>query len=230
MNDFGRRAYQFYVDKGYQPHQAAALAGNAMAESRGSTSVLGDGGKALGIFQWHPDRQANLNRFATSQGLDPRAETTQLAFKDWELNNTERRAGDLLRASTDVTGANNAVLNSLRPQGFNRNDPTGSHNYSGRLGFANQLLGNDMPTTAGSPAADGADYAPMRMAPNTETNSPATAGLLGAQPNLAAAGMQMMRAAQPRQDPSLNNLWKMALANNDTEYRPQQIRRIGLLG
>jgi len=140
--DFGKRAYQFYISKGYSPVQAAALAGNAMAESRGSTTVTGDAGKALGLFQWHPDRQANLNRFAASQGLDPRSEETQLAFKDWELRNTEAGAGRKLFAAQTPEEANAAVLSSLRPSGYTSQDPTKSHNWSGRLENTYSFLGS----------------------------------------------------------------------------------------
>lgn len=139
---FGQRAYQFYINKGYSPPQAAALAGNAMAESSGSTSVVGDKGKALGLFQWHPDRQANLNRFATSQGLDPRAEETQLAFKDWELRNTEASAGRKLFAAQTPEEANAAVLSSLRPSGYTAQDPTKSMDYGKRLANTYSFLGS----------------------------------------------------------------------------------------
>jgi hypothetical protein len=138
--EFGQRAYQFYVNKGYSPVQAAALAGNAMAESSGSTSIVGDKGKALGLFQWHPDRQANLNRFATSQGLDPRLEQTQLAFKDWELRNTEAAPGKMLMSATTPEQANAAVLASLRPSGYLAKDPTQSMHYGKRLANTYSLL------------------------------------------------------------------------------------------
>lgn len=228
MMDFGRRAFQFYVSQGYQPHQAAALAGNAIAESRGSTSILGDRGKALGIFQWHPDRQANLMRYAQQNNLDPRAENTQLGFKHWELNNTENRAGDLLRASTDVTSANNAVLNSLRPQGFTRADPTQSHNYQGRLNLANQLIGSDLASTVGSPAADGVDVAPLAMTPTPGAPQASTAGLIGNGFNMASAGMNLANMGQQQnsqaQAQEIQQLWKMAMASPARAHRP------GLLG
>ena len=140
--EFGQRAYQFYVNKGYSPVQAAALAGNAMAESSGSTSIVGDKGRALGLFQWHPDRQANLNRFAASQGLDPRLEQTQLAFKDWELRNTEAAPGKMLMSATTPEQANAAVLASLRPSGYLAKDPTQSMHYGKRLANTYSLLGS----------------------------------------------------------------------------------------
>ena len=142
-SEFGRRAYNYYLGRGYRPAQAAALAGNAMAESGGSTSVIGDQGKALGLFQWHPDRQARLFDYAKSQGLDPRSEQAQLGFFDWELSNTERKAGEMLRAAQTPEQAQAAVLASLRPKGFSMSDPTQSHNYAGRLKNVMSLLGTE---------------------------------------------------------------------------------------
>ena len=140
-SEFGRRAFNYYRNLGYQPVQAAALAGNAMAESGGDPTIKGDAGKALGIFQWHPDRQARLTSYAQSQGLDPRSEQAQLGFFDWELKNTERRAGEMLRSAQTPEQAQAAVLASLRPQGFSLKDPTQSHNYGGRLKNVMTLLG-----------------------------------------------------------------------------------------
>lgn len=139
---FQQRAYQFYLSRGYAPAQAAALAGNAQVESGGRPAVLGDSGKALGLFQWHPDRQANLRTFAQREGLDPGDERTQLAFKDWELQNTERRAGAALRAAQTPEEATAAVLASLRPQGYSRTDPTQSMRYDKRLANTQALLGS----------------------------------------------------------------------------------------
>lgn len=141
---FQQRAYQFFISRGYSPAQAAALAGNAQHESSGGRpDAVGDNGKAYGLFQWHPDRQAFLRSFAQREKLDPTKEETQLAFKDWELRNTERAAGDRLRSATDPVAANNAVLSSLRPAGFKANDPTGSMHYDRRLANVNAILGQN---------------------------------------------------------------------------------------
>lgn len=137
---FQQRAYQFYLSRGYAPAQAAALASNAMAESSGRTNAVGDSGKAYGAFQWHPGRQALLRSYAQREGLDPTSERAQLGYKDWELRNTERRAGDLLRAANDPVAANNAVLASLRPAGFTRDNPTGAMHYDKRLANTQAIL------------------------------------------------------------------------------------------
>ena len=142
--DFTRRAFEFYRQMGYQPHQAAALAGNAAWESGGRTDIKGDGGKALGLFQWHPDRQANLTRFASQYGLDPKSEQAQLQFADWELKNTEKKAGEKFFAATDLKGANDAVLGYLRPSGFTPGNPMAGHGYVGRYNTAAGLL-NEAP-------------------------------------------------------------------------------------
>lgn len=149
---FQQRAYQYYLSRGYSAPQAAALAGNAMVESGGRTAILGDKGKALGLFQWHPDRQANLRAFAQREGLDPGEERTQLAFKDWELNNTEKRAGAMLRSAETPEAANAAVLASLRPAGYNRTDPTQAMHYSQRLANTQGILGSGGATLAAAPS------------------------------------------------------------------------------
>ena len=83
------------VDLGWSPEQAAGMAANIKAESSGNPGAVGDRGKAYGLAQWHPDRQAN---FARVMGKDIRGSSVseQVAFMDWELRNTEKKAGDML--------------------------------------------------------------------------------------------------------------------------------------
>ena len=223
MSEFMRRAYAFYSSRGYAPHQAAALAANAQAESSGSTTIKGDGGKAVGIFQWHPDRQANLFNFARSQGLDPYAENTQLSFKDWEFNNTERRAGDMLRNATDYKSATNAVLASLRPQGFSLSAPENSHNYPGRYHLGAGLVGID-PATFGSPAGDGVDVSPMKAMAAPTAAAPVS--LMGDMKtdDLMKAGMGLLAqqtAKQQQEKRELDQLFKMAAQNPARAVRPR---------
>lgn len=130
---FEKRATDFYTQIGYEPHQAAALAGNALAESGGDPTIRGDSGAAFGLFQWHPDRQDRLRDFATSRGLDMNAENTQLAFMDYELQTTESRAGAQLRNARTPEEANAAVLASLRPRGYSAANPQAANNWAGRL-------------------------------------------------------------------------------------------------
>ena len=100
------RAYDFFVSKGLSAAQSAGIVGNLQAESGPNLNIraVGDGGQAMGIAQWHPDRRANFQRafnkrFARSTFED------QLEFIWWELNNTERSAMSRLRRTTTATQA-----------------------------------------------------------------------------------------------------------------------------
>lgn len=96
-----KKAVDFFVSKGYTKEQAAGIVGNLQAESGPNLNIsaLGDGGKAYGIAQWHPDRQADFKR---AMGKDIRGSSLddQLNFVVWELSNTEKSADSFLR-STD---------------------------------------------------------------------------------------------------------------------------------
>lgn len=93
-----QQAMAYFMSRGWTKEQAAGIVSNLIRESNLREGVPGDGGLAYGIGQWHPDRQANFRR---AMGKDIRGSSyaEQLAFVDWELNNTEKAAGDRLRAS-----------------------------------------------------------------------------------------------------------------------------------
>lgn len=101
-----KEAMQFFMSKGWTKEQAAGIVGNLQAESGANmrTDAVGDNGKAYGIAQWHPDRQA---RFKEVYGKDIRQAgfKEQLEYVNWELNNSERRAGDRLRQTTSAEEA-----------------------------------------------------------------------------------------------------------------------------
>jgi peptidoglycan hydrolase-like protein with peptidoglycan-binding domain len=104
-----RDATAYFISKGWTPAQAAGIVGNLQAESGRNLDInaVGDGGKAYGIAQWHPDRQQN---FARVFGKDIKQSSLgeQLAFVQWELENTERRAGQML--STAKTSEEAAII------------------------------------------------------------------------------------------------------------------------
>lgn len=97
-------AQAFFESKGWTKDQAAGIVGNLFVESGLRTDAVGDGGKAYGIAQWHPDRQATFQRV---YGKDIKQSNfqEQLEFVNWELNNTEKRAGDALRGATSAADA-----------------------------------------------------------------------------------------------------------------------------
>jgi hypothetical protein len=65
---------------------------------------VGDGGKAKGIAQWHPDRQRKFAEI-TGKSIDESTLEEQLRFVDWELKNTEKRAGDKLKEAQTAAQA-----------------------------------------------------------------------------------------------------------------------------
>lgn len=97
-------AQAFFESKGWTKEQAAGIVGNLVVESRLKTDAVGDGGRAYGIAQWHPDRQA---KFKEVYGKDIRNSNfqEQLEFVNWELNNSEKAAGNALRKATTASEA-----------------------------------------------------------------------------------------------------------------------------
>lgn len=105
---FRQIAMDYFSSRGWSKEQAAGLVANLETESHGNIGAKGDSGAAFGIGQWHPDRQA---AFRQVFGKDIHQSTLQeqLAFVDWEMNNTEARAGAALKRATTAQGAGAAV-------------------------------------------------------------------------------------------------------------------------
>lgn len=103
-------AMAFFQAKGWTKEQAAGIVGNLQAESGANmkTDSVGDGGKAYGIAQWHPDRQAKFQQ-VYGKPIQQAGFKEQLEFVNWELNNNEKRAGDVLRATKTPEEAAAAV-------------------------------------------------------------------------------------------------------------------------
>lgn len=153
MADNTTYAMQWMQKHGYTLPQAAAMVGHATQESGVTTDATGDNGTAKGLFQWRGDRLAGLHSFATAAGLDPNHIDTQLGYMDHEMNTTERKAGDALRAATTVADATRAGMAYERPQGYTAADPEAGHGWANRLGEAQRLAGVPAnPTAAPAPA------------------------------------------------------------------------------
>src|SRR5260364_215450 len=75
------QAVSFFEQKGWTHKQAAGIVANLKIESGLNPNAVGDGGKAYGIAQWHPPRQAEFRR---AFGKDIRAATLteQLEFQN----------------------------------------------------------------------------------------------------------------------------------------------------
>lgn len=120
-----RTAYDFFIERGWKPHQAAGIVGNLMQESGLRTHARNagdgsDGSDSIGIAQWNSDRAARLKRFAEARGTDWRDLKTQLEFVDLELRTSEGAAGRALTEARDVREATAAIVQYERPRGSDR--------------------------------------------------------------------------------------------------------------
>lgn len=140
MSDLIKHAMSFYTNKGWEPHQAAGIVGNLLAESGLNSRVkAGDNGTAFGIAQWRGERLSGLKQFASANKADWQDLDIQLAYVDHELNTSEKAAGDQIKSSSNVQQANEGMITYERPFGSNKGVKN-THNYSGRLKFSNQSL------------------------------------------------------------------------------------------
>lgn len=97
-------AQAFFESKGWSKEQAAGIVGNLFVESGLRTDAIGDGGKAYGIAQWHPDRQLRFQQ-VYGKPIKESSFNEQLEYVNWELNNSEKRAGQLLRNTSTAEEA-----------------------------------------------------------------------------------------------------------------------------
>lgn len=92
------------IKNGMNPYAAAGMAANFQRESNFNPAAVGDNGKAYGIGQWHPDRQA---KFKEVMGFDIRGSSIfdQAKFAVWETQNTEKGAGSRLAGAGSASEA-----------------------------------------------------------------------------------------------------------------------------
>lgn len=117
-------AMDFFKSKGWSNAASAGIVSNGIAESGLNPAARGDRDKstgeflAKGIFQWHPDRQREFERWAGFTLDDPRADLMkQLEFAHYELTQgAEQKAGRLLQASQNAGQAGSVASQYwLRP-------------------------------------------------------------------------------------------------------------------
>jgi hypothetical protein len=141
-----QKAMEFFMSKGWTREQAAGIVGNLQTESSTfSTVETGDGGKAVGIAQWHPDRQA---RFKEIFKKDIREATfeEQLAFVDYELNNQEKVAGNKLREAKSAEEAA-LVIDEYYERSKGTGKGKGGDAIKKRQQYALALVGGSAQTT-----------------------------------------------------------------------------------
>lgn len=148
-------AVNSFMQWGLTQNQATGLVANLMGESGLNPGAVGDGGKAFGIAQWHPDRQAD---FKAKFGHDIKTSTfaEQLEFVKFELMDKEAKALQALRKANTVSEAVAAGLEYERPNPANR-----ANDLEKRMNFAkgiqvkinNNTGGNAIATANALPGA-----------------------------------------------------------------------------
>jgi len=137
--DVQSQVWNFFRGKGLQPHQVAAIMGNVQAESSFNPFAVGDGGTSFGLFQHHAARgRGLLGAVGGKAGLGDIG--AQLEYVWQELLTSENGVLKRLMAAANVKDATGAFVGFERPQGWSAADPTGAHNWAGRLGAAEAAL------------------------------------------------------------------------------------------
>lgn len=99
-------ALDFFMQQGWTPEQAAGIVANLQAESGQNLNpaALNPKEQAYGIAQWRGSRKRDfeqeMGRPINGSSLDD-----QLKFVQWELTNTEKRAGARLKAAKSAAEA-----------------------------------------------------------------------------------------------------------------------------
>jgi hypothetical protein len=120
-NGSAARALEFFQSKGWSLAQASGIVANLDIETGGTfnPAAVGDGGRAYGIAQWHPDRQAHFQSWA-GRGIRGSTFEQQLEFVQFELTEgREKRAGNRIRQTTTPQDAA-----AITDQFYERSDGT----------------------------------------------------------------------------------------------------------
>jgi len=97
--------FDFFKGKGLKDYQACGILGNIFHESVFNTGIIGDGGKSLGIVQWHKSRLKKLSQFSKIKERLITDKDLQLGFLWNELNGTYSYVLKKLTDSTTIKEA-----------------------------------------------------------------------------------------------------------------------------
>ena len=105
-----QQVHDFFVSKGWSSAQSWGIAGNVKQESGFASNALFENSteKSYGLFQFNSKgNPAAYSQFSKQYGkpLTSATATEQMEFVDWQLKNSESRAGDKLRATDNAYDA-----------------------------------------------------------------------------------------------------------------------------
>ena len=175
------KAYEFFKKKGWTDEQSAGIVGNLLQENStldpNKTNAIG----AHGIAQWlSSDRKENFKN-TIGRGTKTIEQSTfdeQLEFIDWELKNSESKAGNALKGTSSIEDATMVVRKQYeRPGEFEAMD-------NKRLSFAQSVYKGEQATSS-SDNIEAGEYTEetkpdsnnftsiidsLKSLPNTDTN------------------------------------------------------------
>lgn len=160
------------VKKGWTKEQAAGIAANLWQESKFDPGAVGDGGKAYGIAQWHPDRQAAFKRLFKKDIQGSKLEE-QLMFLTYEMNQgNEQQAGDKVRAARTAAEAAAAVSRYYeRPRDT---EAEASKRAAAAMQIDSAYGARNAAATGAMPAGAAASASNVAPAPTTNTSTSET--------------------------------------------------------
>jgi hypothetical protein len=144
-------AIEFWLHRGWAIEKACGIVGHMQVESYPDlrTEVVGDKHikahngipeGSYGICQWNGPRKMWLFSYAAKQNMKPSDLLLQLEFCAYELNTTEKFAGEQLTKAWTVYGATRAFMHFERPRGYSVFWPTLGSHFDRRLDAATKLF------------------------------------------------------------------------------------------
>lgn len=138
----------FFTSQGWADYQAAGIIGNLYGESGLNPAAVGDGGRAYGIAQWHPDRQQVFkNVFGVP--IQGSSLNQQLQFVQYELQHNESAAAKALRGTTNLADATSTFMRKYER-------PADGSSFGNRLAHAAEVLNKGTGLIKGVKSALGA--------------------------------------------------------------------------
>lgn len=131
-------AVAYLTKKGWSKAAALGIVANLFQESKLNTQIVGDSGRAIGIAQWHPDRQ---NEIRQKFGKHPAQMNLneQLDAVDWELRSGKQFKSTHLQA---LQGAKDPGTAAALVSEFYERPADKQGEKQKRAGIANKLAGS----------------------------------------------------------------------------------------
>jgi len=130
-----RYVYSYFLNRGFNTAQAAALVGNMMQESDNlKPDSVTPAENAHGFLSWEGPRWPALQKFAAARGTSPSDVNTQLDFAIHEMRGSEAPNVRRFLLTDNVEDANAALKPYIR-YGDLKSEPTRLNNAQTVLGL-----------------------------------------------------------------------------------------------